>query len=64
MNLVIDTQDRICLYNNKQRRKVAKLELEEISKRYKINYFNKIMYSFSQSKFIKFYFFRLHYFYL
>lgn len=41
MNLLIDTEGKIGLYNSKESHKIAKLNLELSEKSYKVKYFNK-----------------------
>lgn len=51
MNLVIDTDNKMCLYNSKESHKIAKLILENNNnKKYKLSYFNKHLVSFTQGK--------------
>ena len=51
MNLVIDTENKICVFNSKEAHKIAKLVLENSNKRYKVAYFNKHLISYTQGKF-------------
>lgn len=48
MNLLVDTDGKICLYNSKESHKIAKLILENTHKSYKISYFNKHLISSTQ----------------
>ncbi len=50
MNLAIDTENKICVYNSKEAHKIAKLVLENSNKRYKVAYFNKHLISYTQGK--------------
>jgi hypothetical protein len=43
MSLLIDTQDKLCLYNNKEKEKSGRILLENSNKNYKISYFNKLL---------------------
>jgi len=50
MNLAIDSDNKICIYNSKEAHKISKLVLENSNKRYKVSYFNKHLLGFSQGK--------------
>ena len=50
MDLLVDTDGKICLYNTKESHKIAKLNLDNSHKSYKISYFNKHFISATQGK--------------
>ncbi len=52
MNMAIDSDNKICIYNSKEAHKIAKLVLENSKKRYKVSYFNKHLVGFTQGNYI------------
>jgi hypothetical protein len=48
MSLVVDTQDKICLYHTKQQEKAGRIFLENLNKNYKFSYFNKILLGYTE----------------
>ena len=43
--MILDTEEKLCLYNNKEKEKCGKVLLESGSKRYKLSYYNKFLLS-------------------
>ena len=48
MSLAIDTDEKICLYNNKEKEKAGKIILENNNKKYKISNFNKLVLGYNE----------------
>lgn len=57
MNLAVDSDNKICLYNSKESHKIAKLDLEVNRKKYKVSYFNRHLINFTEGKYLIFKFF-------
>ena len=48
LNLVIDTNQRMLIYNAKEKHKISKIQLEYNGKNYHVKYFNEVLINFSE----------------